>query len=163
VSCDSSSPSRSSSMPGPLPDEEASGIAGFPADLSQIPETSADISRKFAGHLPKQFTSPSSFSHHRVCLSAHSAAVLAARQDAPSTSRRGLHAAPSARRKSLEKRREANRALPHLDIPSRREHGLQGRLPAVGGAVAGWRLRIAVRWLHSERRHENRTVKSSIS
>jgi hypothetical protein len=37
--------------------------------------------------------------------------------------------------------------LHHLDLPSRGEHGLPRRLPAVGGVVAGWRLRIAIRYL----------------
>jgi hypothetical protein len=40
------------------------------------------------------------------------------------------------------KGRQANRAMRHLDFSGCREHGLQGRFPAMGGAVAGWRLRM---------------------
>jgi hypothetical protein len=36
--------------------------------------------------------------------------------------------------------RQANRAVCHLDIPDRREHGLQGRIPAVGALIANWGL-----------------------
>ena len=39
------------------------------------------------------------------------------------------------------KERQAHRALRHLDVSGRREHGLQGRPPPVGGVVAGRRLK----------------------
>ena len=38
------------------------------------------------------------------------------------------------------KRRQANRALCRLDFPSRREHGLQGRISPMGGFAADWKL-----------------------
>ena len=40
------------------------------------------------------------------------------------------------------KEREANRALRHLDLPSHREHGIQGRFPPMGTLVAHRRLII---------------------
>ena len=36
--------------------------------------------------------------------------------------------------------RQADRALRDLDLPSRREHGVQGRLSPVGALAASWRL-----------------------
>jgi hypothetical protein len=36
------------------------------------------------------------------------------------------------------KGREANRALRHFDVSSRREHGVQGRISPTGAPAAGW-------------------------
>ena len=41
-------------------------------------------------------------------------------------------------------RREANRALPHLGVSSRREHGIQGGHSPMAGTSADWRLRFAI-------------------
>ena len=41
--------------------------------------------------------------------------------------------------------REANRALRHLDVSGRREHGLQGGPSPMAGTSADWWLRIAAR------------------
>ena len=38
------------------------------------------------------------------------------------------------------KKRQADRAMCHLVVSGRREHGLQGRLPTVGALAADWRL-----------------------
>jgi hypothetical protein len=42
--------------------------------------------------------------------------------------------------RASRKERQADRAMCHLDLPSCGEHGIQGRLPAVGGTAANWRL-----------------------